>query len=97
VFHRYLIASAKRERIRVHARIEKLDGERAVLHGAGLPDELIQALLPNRAIAFVIDIGAPVPPRLVPIDCDAKTHGFAIRPRGQRHGFSTVTEARAEF
>ena len=42
--HRTLSALAERERVRLHARIQKLDFELSVDDGRWMPDQLIEAL-----------------------------------------------------
>ena len=49
---------AERERESLHARIEELDLEQPIDDGFRLPDELIEALLGNRAVALVIHVDA---------------------------------------
>ena len=49
---------AEREREGLHAGIEKLDLEQPIGDRLGLPDQLIQALLGDRAVALVVDIDA---------------------------------------
>src|SRR5712691_2414050 len=46
--------SAERERKSLHARIEKRDRELPIGDGLRLPDQLIESLCRNRAIALVV-------------------------------------------
>ena len=76
VFH-----SAERERERLHARIEELDLEQPVSDGVRLPDQLIQPLPGNRAVALVVDVGSMSSARRLSIDEDAKSDGRSSRRR----------------
>ena len=70
--------SAEREREGLHARIEKLDLEQSIGDGPGLPDQLIQPLLGNRAVALLVDVDAVSSTWRLSIDQHAKPHGGAL-------------------
>ena len=73
--------SAERESERFHARIEKLDFESPVSDGTGLPDQLIQPLLGDGAVALLVDIEAVSRAGRLRLDHDAKAHRRARRCR----------------
>src|ERR1700694_5816464 len=73
--------SAERERKRLHARIEELDLELSVSDGVRLPDQLIQPLLGNRAVALVVDVASVSSARRLSVDEHAKSHGSSSRRR----------------
>src|SRR5829696_507016 len=73
--------SAERERISLHARIEKLDLELSISDGLRLSDQLIQPLFANRAVALVVNVNSVSSARRPSIDEHAKSHGSSSRCR----------------
>src|SRR5271166_4786452 len=73
--------SAEGESEDLHAGIEELDGEIAILDRTDLPDELIQALPVDHALAVGGDIGAVILLRRGAIDRDPEADRFAVRRR----------------
>src|SRR6476659_1174204 len=67
--------SAERERKRLHARIETRDLELPIGDGLRLPDQLIEPLCRNRAIAVVVYIKSVRSARRLSIEEHAKAHG----------------------
>src|SRR5215510_10097836 len=69
--------STERERECLHARIEKLDLEQSIGDGFRLPDQLVQALFGDRAVALIVDIDAMGGTWRLSIDEHTKPHGGA--------------------
>src|SRR5215208_591755 len=64
--------SAERERKSLDARIEELDLELSIGDGLRLPDQLIQPLFGERAVALVVDVVSVSGARRLSVDEDAK-------------------------
>jgi hypothetical protein len=73
--------SAERECKGLHVRIEKLDLELSVGDGLRLPDQLVQALLRNYAVALLVDIASVGGTWRLSIDQHAKSHRGSWRFR----------------
>jgi hypothetical protein len=73
--------SAERESKSLNTRIEKLDFELSISNGLRLPDQLIQPLFGNSAVALVVNVDAVSGARWFPIDEHAKAHGSSQRCR----------------
>src|SRR5919199_948463 len=73
--------SAERERISLHARIEKLDLELSISDGLRLSDQLIHPLFANRAVALLINVDSVSSARRLSIYEHAKSHGSSSRCR----------------
>src|SRR5262249_33705547 len=73
--------SAKRERKNRHARTEKLDVELAIGDGRRLPDQLVQTLFGDRAVALFVNVKAVSRAWRLSIDTHAKPHGRSWRCR----------------
>src|SRR5215210_5617948 len=71
--------SAEREAISLHPRIEKLDLELPVSNGLRLPDQLVQPLFADRAVAPLVDVGSVSGARRISVDEYAKRHGGSPR------------------
>src|SRR5713101_3690350 len=89
--------SAERERKNLHARIEKRERELPIGDGLRLPDQLIEPLCRNRAIALVVYINSVRSAGRLSIDEHAKAHGSSPRCRPhdemQIAGVKTVRDA----
>src|SRR5687767_10794268 len=66
--------SAEREAISFHPRILKLDLKLSIRDGLGLPDQLIEALFGNPAVAPLVNVGSVSTIRRLSIDEHAKRH-----------------------
>src|SRR5918996_545717 len=66
--------SAEREAISLRTRLEKLDLEHSIGYGLGLPDQLIEALFGNPAVAPLVNVGSVSTIRRLSIDEHAKRH-----------------------
>src|ERR671921_2710719 len=66
--------SAEGEAISFHPRIEKLDLKLSISDGLGLPDQLIEALCGNPAVAPLVNVGSVSIIRRLSIDEHAKRH-----------------------
>src|SRR5262249_52977268 len=66
-------ALAERERVRAYLRIEELDLERVRGHPARLPDELVQALIRDGAVALLVHVPAVRPARRLAVQRDAES------------------------
>src|SRR3712207_13315 len=66
--------SAEREAISLHPRIEKLDLELPIGDGLRLPDQLVQPLVADRAVALLVDVGSVSIARRLSVDEHAKRH-----------------------
>src|SRR5215218_7107925 len=66
--------SAERERKSLHARIEKLDLELSIGDGLRLPEQLVQPLFADRAVALLVDVDPVSGARRLSIDEYAKRH-----------------------
>src|SRR5918999_4077765 len=66
--------SAEREAISLHPRIEKLDLEPSLGDGPRLPDQLVQPLFADRAVAPVVKVGSVSGVRRLFVDEHAKRH-----------------------
>src|SRR5215216_6847494 len=66
--------SAEGEAITLHPRIEKLDLEESISYGLGLPDQLIEALFAERAVAPLVNVGSVSTIRRLSIDEHAERH-----------------------
>src|SRR5919107_4496025 len=66
--------SAEREAISLHPRIEKLDLKLSISDGLGLPDQLIESLFGNPAVAPLVNVGSVSTIRRLSIDEHAKRH-----------------------
>ena len=95
--HRLRRGSAERERKRLHARIEKRDLALPIGDGLRLPDQLIESLCRNRAIALVVYIKSVRSAGRLAIDEHAKAHGSSshCRPHDEMQiaGVKTVRDA----
>src|SRR5262249_3753679 len=78
---RFGCALAEGERIGFHARIEKRDLEQSISDGLWLPDQLIQPLFAQRAVALVVNVTSVSRARRQSIDEHAKPHGRSSRRR----------------
>ena len=67
--------SAEREGKDLHARTEKLDLELAIDDGLRLPDQLVQTLLGDGAVALFVNVNSVSRARRLSIDQHAKSHG----------------------
>src|SRR5215471_11695925 len=92
-------ASAERERIGLHARIEELDLERAVGDLAVLPHQLVEALAVDRTLAVGIGVGAVVGAGRLAVDGHAEADGLALGRRAEHEmevaGVEAVDDAAA--
>src|SRR5678816_955654 len=70
--------SAERERVGLHAGIQELDRERAVLDRLRLTDQLIQTLLVDHADALRIHVDASILRRRAAVDRHAEAHALAV-------------------
>ena len=68
-------SSAERERERFHAGIEELDLELSIGDRSRLSNQLIQALLGDRAVALVVDVTSMACARRLSIDQHSKRNG----------------------
>jgi hypothetical protein len=66
--------SAERERVSLDAWIEKLDFELPISDGLRLSDQLVQALLDNRAVALVVNISSVSGARRLSVNAHPKSH-----------------------
>src|ERR687894_2106959 len=66
--------SAEREAISLRPRIEKLDLEQPFGDGLGLPDQLVQPLFADRAVALLVDVGSVSAVRRLSVEEHAKRH-----------------------
>src|SRR5918993_5457032 len=66
--------SAEGEAISFHPRIEKLDLKLSISDRLGLPDQLVEALFADRAVAPLVDVGSVSGIRRLSIDEHAKRH-----------------------
>src|SRR5215204_5979378 len=71
--------SAEGEAISLHPRIEKLDLELPISDGLGLPDQLVQPLFADRAVALAINVCTVSGARRLSVDEYAKCHGSSSR------------------
>jgi hypothetical protein len=78
---RLLRESAERECKGLQVRIEKLDLELSIGDGLRLPDQLVQALLRDCAVALLVDIASVDRTWRLSIDQHAKSHGDSWRFR----------------
>jgi hypothetical protein len=75
------LGSAEREVKRFDSRLKKLDLKHTIRNRLGLPDQLIEALLGNCAIALVVNVAAMRRTRRMSIDENAKWHETLTRCR----------------
>ena len=66
--------SAEREHISFCAGIEKFDLEQTIRNGLRLPNELIEPLFHDGAIALLVDVGAMGLPRRTSIEENAEAY-----------------------
>jgi hypothetical protein len=66
---------------RPRPRLEELDLEPPSLDRLGLPNELIEPLLRDRAVALLVDVGAMRSTRRSAVQQHAKAHRLAARGR----------------
>src|SRR5918992_1305114 len=66
--------STEREAISLHPRIEKLDLEESIGDGLRLPDQLVQPLFAERAVALLVNLSSVSSARRLSIDEHAKRH-----------------------
>src|SRR3989442_10472895 len=71
--------SSEREREGFNARIKKLDLELPIHDRPRLPDQLIQSLFGDHALALLFDITAVRRARRLPVEADAESHRSPAR------------------
>jgi hypothetical protein len=87
------LGSAEGEGVGVDAGIKKTDHEFAVAHFAGLPDELIEAMAGDDALAVGVNIDPMRIARIPAVDRHAEAHGLAVGGRAKHEMQITRMEA----
>src|SRR5215471_14764757 len=77
--------STKGERERLHTGVQEFNLKQPIDDRLRLPDQLIQALFDDGAIALVADIAALPGPGRLTVNRDAKTHGTVRSRRPHNH------------
>src|SRR3981081_4527667 len=76
---RKLCGSAEREGKGLDARVEELDLEASIVDRLLLPDQLIQPLFANRAVALGVDVDSMRSTRRFAVDQHAEAHRSSTR------------------